>query len=146
MTDIRIDNPCPVAISRMTKSNTGYNCKSCKHEVIDFRDKSPDEIKFLLDKGTCGIFYQEDILPSPKRSIKKKFIYYGLSLISFIGFNINVSQAQTPEYKKGDVCPIEEKVDNSVKETKTKHKKYRRGLFRRKKKGRIRRVTAGYFM
>jgi hypothetical protein len=89
MTNLRIDNPCPMLLSRMSKTDSGFSCKSCKREVIDFRDKTPEEIATAITADTCGIFNNSQLAAAPKHSLFRKGIFAALTVLSFLGFNVS---------------------------------------------------------
>ena len=68
---LRVENPCPMLLSRMSAGDGCFECKSCKKEVIDFRNKSSEEIKDLSTPETCGIFTL-DQLPG-----QQKWVFLG---------------------------------------------------------------------
>jgi hypothetical protein len=89
MENLRIDNPCPVLLSRMSKTDSGFSCKSCKKEVIDFRDKTPEEINRSMGKDACGVFHTSQLSQQPERSFFRKGIFALLTVFSFLGFNVS---------------------------------------------------------
>ncbi len=147
---MQIKNPCPVAIQRMDKKGDQFFCNSCQKDVIDFRDKSIDEIKQIISYGGCGIFNPDQMTHQKTYGFFHRTLFYGLALISFIGFNIKPLTAQTtdtipkaseewtvaPPFKKSvsssDNTRYNLEKNPDAKQKKTKHKKFRRGIFRKR--------------
>jgi hypothetical protein len=91
-----IENPCPMILNRIKKEGDFY-CKSCSKEIIDFRNKSSEEIISKSKDGSCGI-YNEDQVTKTHYGIRKRFLFQLLTIFSFIGFNVKPLQAQeTPK-------------------------------------------------
>ena len=91
-----IENPCPMILARIKKDGDFY-CKSCSKEIIDFRDKSNEEIIANSKEGVCGI-YNEDQVTTTKYGFRKRFLFQLLTVFSFIGLNVKPLQAQeTPK-------------------------------------------------
>jgi hypothetical protein len=91
-----IENPCPMILARIQKEGDFY-CKSCKKDIIDFREKSDKEIIEKSKDGVCGI-YNEDQVTTTNYGFRKRFLFQLLTVLSFIGFNVKPIQAQeTPK-------------------------------------------------
>lgn len=90
---LRVDNPCPMLLSRMSCGDGHFTCKSCKTQVIDFRGKSPEEIKRLATPDTCGIFTADQLPGQQKMAFSRKMVFYALAFCSFLGFNVTPVQA-----------------------------------------------------
>ncbi len=97
---LKIDSPCPFSLSRMGKNGNNYFCGSCSKIVIDFREKSEEEIKSCITKDTCGIFNLSQLPGQQRMHFHRKILFYSLTLLSFIGFNVKPMQAQTTETPK----------------------------------------------
>ena len=140
-TDIlRVENPCPVLLSRMTEDGQNYFCKSCSKKIVDFREKTLDEIKCSINKDTCGIFYTEQLIGQQKMSFIHQSIFYFLTILSFLGFTVRPVNAQTIKTAKDTVSvDIKAKKSDSIQMTKTIIKKDTsetkgKGLIGKKKK------------
>jgi hypothetical protein len=147
MKNLKIDNPCPVLLQRMDKNGDDFNCKSCNKTVFDFRNKNDSELKELIKPNICGVFNSEQLESQQKQAPLNKIIFYSLTLLCFIGFNVKPYKAQSKTTKdsvnieeRSVSKPIIETKNSSVlknvsnlKEKKDKKNKRRR-LFRRKKK------------
>lgn len=61
--DIRFSFPCKENINDMTSSEQGKHCSSCKRTIIDFRNKSTEELDLLKEtnKEICGIFSEKQV-------------------------------------------------------------------------------------
>ncbi len=91
---IHLPKPCPMSLSRMTKSGLDYQCKSCNKLVYDFRDKSFSEIKNFAGKGVCGIFDSQQVLETKKPMLSYRIKFAFLSFASLLGFAVSPIQAQ----------------------------------------------------
>lgn len=147
MKNLKIDNPCPFLLQRMGENGDDFNCKSCNKTVFDFRNKNDNELKKLITPNICGVFNSEQLESQKKQSLLNKIIFYSLTILCFIGFNVKPYKAQTKTIK--DSATIEEVFDtktvieskndsklkngSTLREEKTKKNK-KRSLFRRKKK------------
>jgi hypothetical protein len=133
MENLRIDNPCPMLLSRMEKEGDGYFCKSCSKHTVDFRGKTPEEIRSQLTANTCGIFYPEQLSQSPTPFFRQG-LFYALTVLSFLGFNVSPLKAapqvenpvhQTEISQAGTVAESNDRKDR-------KHRKHRRRARRNK--------------
>lgn len=139
---IKLSNPCPMLISRMKNEGADYYCKSCTKVVVDYSNKSIEEIIASFQPGTCGIFNPEHVQPNPTMPYSRRFLFYGLTLLSFFGFNVKPIQSQTNTPKKDStsisITPRAVVISDSdtVKKSNssTPIKKEKKGFFRRKKK------------
>ena len=143
MNKARIDNPCPMLLSRMSNSGPNFSCSSCQKEIVDFRGKSNTEIKCLITRKTCGVFDSDQLVEEKERSYYYKTIFFTLTVLSFLGFNVSPINAQTTN--KFDTVMVDSTnvtsnnpppstIDSEATTEKKKIKKERRRLFRRKKK------------
>lgn len=145
-TKIHIENPCPMALSRM-KKDTGFYCSSCSKTLLDFRDKTNDEIKVSITPETCGIYNAEQV-STPTFSFSYKLAFKALTILSFIGFQVKPLYAQdtisTPKTMDSlhqlpsqtgiiisPTFPDNNRKEPEIKQEELKEKKY---WFRRKKK------------
>lgn len=70
---ILLPHPCPSAVAGLRSDN--FHCSLCNKTLIDFRGKSLEEIKAILQEaptGTCGIYSAADVevplqLPNPSK-------------------------------------------------------------------------------
>lgn len=67
---VHIPEPCPRTPGSMQNAAGGFYCDDCSKVVIDFRDKSNDEILGVFSgKGTtriCGVFNRSQASRGPK--------------------------------------------------------------------------------
>ncbi len=92
---MEIKNPCPASLANMPKSENGYYCSSCDKCVIDFRDKSIDEIKSTLKPSDCGIFLPHQLTDQKRYTGIRRYAFGLLVFLSTLGFNVKPLQAQT---------------------------------------------------
>lgn len=123
---LRVDNPCPFLLERMKKNEDGYHCRSCSKTIIDFRDKTTEEICSSIDENTCGIFYRHQLTGQQKMSAFRQVAFYCLVFLSFLGFNVK------PVYGQNSRPSIEQKVMKSDPEKKKEKKKKKSGKKKRK--------------
>jgi hypothetical protein len=139
--NLRIDHPCPFVPKKGNKDGDNYFCKSCNKTIIDFRSKAAEEIKFDLNKDTCGIFNVEQLPGQQQMKLSRQFMFYCLSILSILGFTVKPLNAQTPKPAKDSVTVNIKTTDSDstridkveVVKTETTRKK-RKSVFRRKKK------------
>ena len=89
---ILIQNPCPMVLNRM-KNDSGYYCSSCSKSILDFRNKTNEEIKESITEDSCGI-YTSDQVSTPTFNFSYKLAFRALTILSFIGFNVKPLHAQ----------------------------------------------------
>lgn len=94
-TPMRVENPCPMILSRMSCGDGSFTCTSCKTQVVDFRNKSLEEIKRLSTPDTCGIFTTDQLPGQQKMAFSRKAVFYALAFCSFLGFNVRPVHAAT---------------------------------------------------
>lgn len=142
---MQIKNPCPVAVQRMDKIGDHFFCNSCQKEVIDFRDKSIDEIKQIISYGGCGIFNRNQMTQQKSYGFINRTLFYGLTLISLMGFNVKPLKAQTtdtikkasegwtvnPPYKTIEFSSDEKRYKRE-KNSDAKERKLKKNVFRRR--------------
>lgn len=83
---MKIEKPCTENFSGMTKNNLGRHCSSCNKTVVDFTNKSIEEIKSHLASSTgevCGRFKS---LQLEQKNGFEKAIFHLREYVS--GFNI----------------------------------------------------------
>jgi hypothetical protein len=129
---IQIPKPCHERWDEMTPTQQGAFCKSCRKNVIDFSNKTENEIYLLLSESkgdVCGRFTAFQIQqPVRKTEINNGFIgwrAWAASVIAF--FSISkiaaagdlepkpkiVNQVKTAE--KHDTLPIQKRLIDPVK-------------------------------
>jgi hypothetical protein len=120
---INIPNPCPMSLNRV-KSGDTFFCNSCDKKIIDFRDKSAEEIITYFKTGTsCGIYYSHQVTTS-NYSFKNKFLYKVLTVLAVLGLNVKPLGAQTKKELLNDSATTARRTVNLEKtpETKTEEK------------------------
>lgn len=120
---LRVENPCPMLLSRMSTGDGCFECKSCKKEVIDFRNKSSEEIKDLSTPETCGIFTIDQLPGQQKMGFSRKAVFYALAFCSFLGFNITPVQASTKSFNQTGIPVFSATVAKEKETEKPKKKK-----------------------
>lgn len=67
-TNFVISNPCNADWNKMTPSEIGRNCRSCKTTVVDFTSMTVEQINNYLNskknEKVCGHFYNKQIIVS----------------------------------------------------------------------------------
>jgi hypothetical protein len=132
----------------MSKSDEGYLCSSCNKCVVDYREKTVEEIKATLKPGDCGIFSSHQLTNQKRYSGYRRFAFGFLVFLATLGFNVKPLKAQTdiqadstdtevPDsvYENiwlGEVEPAKRNKNIKRAETSTHHKPKRR-WFRRKR-------------
>lgn len=134
MKQIHIENPCPFVPKEGNKTEKGFYCKSCRKNIIDFRNQDKEDIQRQLTPDTCGVF-DSDQVTTGHLSLLKRILFRGLTVVSFLGFHISPVQSQTRESKYEEVYVKEEvrdlpdqKEENPIK-AEPKKKKRRHRLF-----------------
>lgn len=113
----KIQNPCPMTVARVTQGGDQFYCNACSNTIVDFRDKSVDEIKEIIaGNKVCGIFTAEQ-LNQPKFSFKYMLYYAVLSLIAVVGFNVKPMHAQS------ELAPKDTSTNKVCLKTQTKSEK-----------------------
>ena len=145
---IKLSNPCPMLLSRMKNEGPDYYCKSCSKVVIDYSDKSIEEIIATFQPGTCGIFNPKHVQPNPSMPYQRRFLFYGLTLLSFFGFNVKPLQSQTTATKKdstsiyftpkavviSDSDTVKSNTTANTKKKDVRRRNKRRGIFHHRKR------------
>ena len=122
--EISIKKPCHENWDSFTPNEQGAFCGKCVKTVVDFSNKSIDEIKefFIgnLDEKVCGRFEKTQLsslsfdafyhefkgFNFTKRFAVILYLTFGMWL-----FNASTGSAQTTNHEKGDV---DIKIDNSI--------------------------------
>mgnify|MGYP003347197998 CR=1 FL=1 len=91
MSIVRIPKPCHESWAKMTPTEQGKFCFSCQKEVVDFSEKSAEEIVDFFHSRTnpeervCGRFNIKDVeMPFTKFKFNYRFINWGLGIL--VGF------------------------------------------------------------
>lgn len=139
--NLRIECPCPFVPTRLNKDGNNYFCKSCSKSIIDFRNKTPEEIRSGLTANTCGIFTVEQLPGQQPMKWSRQLMLYCFTILSFLGFSIKPLAAQTTQPGKDtiqvDMNAVKKdniKTDNETTIKLTSAKAEHKGLFRKKKK------------
>ncbi len=102
---LKIEQPCPMTLGRI-KNGDHFYCKSCNNTIVDFRDKSMDEIVQSLSKqSTCGIFNDDQIV-KPSFSFTTTLLFKFLTFLAVSGFNVKPLSAQTTSQTTRDTISI----------------------------------------
>jgi hypothetical protein len=122
-----ISDPCPMTLSRM-KSGDSFFCKSCDKKIVDFRNKTTEEIISYFKNGTgYGIFYEDQVTTSTY-SFKNKFLYKLLTVLALLGLNVRPLNAQSKKDLLNDPASLERRTVHTDKpvenkgDTKTENK------------------------
>lgn len=140
--NLKVENPCPSLLMRMNKQGDDYFCKSCTKTVVDFREKSTDEIQRSLTKETCGVFHPEQLTGQPSFGFTRQVRFYFLTVLAFIGFSVKPLSAQVIDTTKMEQKTIELDLKTNDKDTiqvgksPAEKAKHRKELRREKKRGR----------
>ncbi len=65
--------------------------------MIDFREKSQDDIQACAGRQACGIFRAEQLTDQKRYSGWNYLVFCTLTLLSLMGFTVKPMQAQTTE-------------------------------------------------
>ena len=115
---IKINHPCPMTLGRI-KANKDLSCKSCNQKLIDFRNKSNDEIiEVITGKKICGIF-NNDQVGVPKFSFRHDLLFKLLTALAILGFHVKPLQAQENKTRQDSVSVKKENI-NSEEKTRSK--------------------------
>jgi hypothetical protein len=113
---INIPNPCPMSLNRV-KSGDSFFCKSCDKPIVDFRDKTAEEIiTYFQNRTGCGIFHEDQVTTSTY-SFKNKFLYKVLTVLAVFGLNVKPLNAQSKKEFLNGPSAVEMKTvhhDNSI--------------------------------
>jgi hypothetical protein len=133
--NLHIARPCPFAPKKARQSGEGFYCSKCDKVVVDFRDKSTEDI-MAAGKDICGIFYAEQLGAQPKMRPHKTIAFALLTVFSFFG--IQASPLSGKIFQKDKVQNIynpDPEIKKEKKVKKVKRKRFRYGLFRRRLQG-----------
>ncbi len=110
--NIRFSFPCTERIDEMDICATDKYCKACQRTVIDFRNKTAEELELLKQTtpGLCGIFSEKQVAKGYER-------YFQLAAASMLTIGLSTSfqnlhaQEEADPFKipatqsHGAVCP-----------------------------------------
>lgn len=135
---IDLHSPCPMSLKSI--ENNSFQCKSCNKQILDLRNKSPEEIRREF-KGTniCGIFNENQI---QKRtfSFSYRLRFTLLTIIAYFGFNVKpiIAQSELKHETQNEhtftVSPEKPKQTEAQNEEK---KQKRKNFFRARKNKKV---------
>lgn len=84
--NIRFSLPCTERIDEMDTCATNKYCKTCRRTVIDFRNKTAEEMELLKQTtpGLCGIFSEKQVAKGYER-------YFQLAAASMLTIGLSTS-------------------------------------------------------
>ncbi len=86
---LQLQKVCPATENKfIDQGDSCFLCTGCNKLVMDFRNKSLDEIHSLSDQFECGIFDDHQLSHTPVLNWKKRWTYRFLVAASFLGFTI----------------------------------------------------------
>lgn len=96
-----IKNPCHQPFNKMKPTDMGRFCDHCSKTVVDFRNKSKDEIQnyLLSNPNSCGSFYKSQLQPSTPIqhtgfNTFKNVLITGILLTSISTYEMNAQEPQ----------------------------------------------------
>ncbi len=119
---ITIPKPCHEDWNKMTPNEQGSFCGKCCKTVVDFTNKSPEEIKNTLlaekEKKVCGRFTTNQLAEQPKASYNLNIPSYLLpknisyrkafAIALFFAFGTSLFSCRTTEnHLVGDIAIVE---------------------------------------
>ncbi len=122
---ISVPEPCHEDWNKMTPDEKGAFCGSCQKSVVDFSNKSPEEIGSILKASAgqkvCGRFKPSQLSrPNAEKAVntlagKRAMVAFAYAL--FLVFGSTLFSCNTNNDKiMGDMVAIEQPVKNPVKE------------------------------
>lgn len=130
--NLHIPQPCPFAPKSSRQCGAGFYCSGCDKVVVDFRDKTTEEIQ-AAGKDICGIFYADQLGAQQKMRTHKAIAFAVLTVFSFLG--IQASPLSGNIFQKEQLQTVSKPDPESKKvrkDKKLKRKRFRYGLFRRR--------------
>jgi hypothetical protein len=118
---INLQNPCPMTLNRM-KSGDTFFCKSCDKKIVDFREKTTEEIMHYFSNSTgsgCGIFKRSQVNVS-EYSFRNKILYKLLTILAVLGLNVKPLEAQTKKEILNDSASTARRTVNSERSIENK--------------------------
>lgn len=125
---ITIPKPCHEDWNKMTPNEQGSFCGKCCKTVVDFTNKSPDEIKNTLlaesGKKVCGRFTTNQLDEQPKSTLNLNIPLYLLpknisyrkafAIALFFAFGTSLFSCRTTEdHLVGDIAIVENYNDTT---------------------------------
>ncbi len=122
--NIRIENPCHEDWNKMIPESTGAFCKSCAKSVIDFSNKTKNEIKTFFENNVgekiCGRFTEDQLSEMSVEEFVEKIQYYNplrkfaITLFLTFGFWLfNASNANAQKHKTmGEPAYVQQPTTN----------------------------------
>lgn len=110
--NLRIPNPCHENWDKMSATDRGRFCQSCKKEVFDFTSGQPETFQHIWQEqagDVCGRFRAEDLAPSwqfwdlsmNRRQPFLRFRRMLASRIAVLGLGLGTAYAQLPPANEG---------------------------------------------
>lgn len=99
---VRLNFTCNRNWEDMTIVENGHFCNDCQKKVVDFTDKTPDEIAAYLISSTtkvCGRFQQSQLSPSRPKPVWKRWLS---AAAMFVTVFIGVKEASAQTKASGD--------------------------------------------
>ena len=106
---LELGYPCPENVASMEKTSCGNYCTTCAKEIMDFREKTNEETKRILeaDKSiSCGIFRPDQMTHQTVDHVSSLF-RIAFAAVFIFGFNMNVLFAQNCEPVCTDKIDVE---------------------------------------
>lgn len=115
---VRLSFTCNRNWEDMTAVKNGRFCSDCQKKVVDFTDKTPDEIAaYLISNNTnvCGKFQQSQLAPSLPKSVWKRWLSAAAMFAAvFIGIKEASAQQLAQAKESNNVKISDAKPDDSV--------------------------------
>lgn len=113
MAVVHIESPCPLKLNQLDPVEGGFHCSQCNKVVLDFRDKSDDNILSVLKKAeeqrVCGLYNSNQVLKSFKPGFQ--ILRFAASLLLVFGVTLFASCGNdVREYKIGDSTKMGDSV------------------------------------
>jgi hypothetical protein len=103
---VNIPIPCTEDFSKMTAAEKGFHCASCQKVVVDFRNKSDQEISDFIHENrgqnTCGRFKVSQVVR--QRSFGFQIIRFAAALLLVFGSMLFTGCFQDEPEVMGDIC------------------------------------------
>lgn len=106
---LELGYPCPEDVTQMDKTSCGHFCTTCTKEIMDFRGKTNEETKQILEDNpsiSCGIFRPDQMKHQTVDHVSSLF-RIAFAAIFIFGFNMNILFAQS--------CGNTEPEDQTIK-------------------------------
>lgn len=114
--NIHFSFPCKKNINKMPSCDLGKHCASCNRTIIDFRNKSAEELDLLREtnKNICGIFSEKQVskgYENYRQLVATTVFTFGIGILST---NVH-AQEETDPFK----FPTSVNMDSTSKENET---------------------------